>query len=59
MRPFLHDDAARARSGDAADFPIRFSTKYTDQESGLAYFGYRRHQRKKLAGKKEPKALPA
>ena len=31
-----------AKSGDLADAnPFRFSTKYTDSESGLVYYGYR------------------
>jgi RHS repeat-associated protein len=31
-----------AKSGNLADvFPFRFSTKYTDQETGLLYYGYR------------------
>ena len=31
----------RATGTFAADNPYRFSTKYTDKESGLVYYGYR------------------
>ncbi|MGA0848243.1 MAG: hypothetical protein ACO3PY_06540, partial [Pontimonas sp.] len=34
-------EAIRATGPMAANNPIRFSSKYTDQESGLLYYGYR------------------